>query len=237
MKIAASILASDFGHLADEIQRVESAGVDYIHLDVMDGHFVPNITIGPPVIRALRRATVLPFDVHLMVHDPGRHLAAFADAGADTLTVHVEATPHLHRLLQQIRALSVRPGVSLNPATPTSLISEVLNNVGSVLVMSVNPGFGGQVFIDRSLARIARLRTMLDDAGSHAELEVDGGINDRTAEHVAAAGAPVLVAGSAIFGREEGAAAAISGLRDAGLKGYARRATATGIGATKKRVP
>lgn len=234
VRIAASILASDFGHLAEEIRCVESAGAEYIHLDVMDGHFVPNITIGPPVIRALRHITDLPFDVHLMISDPGKHLPAFADAGANILTVHVEATPHLHRVLQQTLALGVRPGVSLNPATPTSLISEVLNDVDSVLVMSVNPGFGGQKFIDRSLVRIAELRRMLDDAGSDAELKVDGGININTAERVVAAGATVLVAGTAIFDREEGIAAAISGLRHAGSKGSLRRASAIGEGTTKK---
>jgi len=219
IKIASSILAADFAHLAKAIQSAETAGVDYIHVDVMDGHFVPNITIGPPVVRSLRRTTYLPFDVHLMISDPMRYVPAFAKAGADGLTVHVEATPHLHRVLQQIRELGVRPGVSLNPATPVGAISEILNDVDLVLVMTVNPGFGGQTLIEHTLHKIARVREMLDSAGSEAELEVDGGIGPQTAKRVVAAGATVLVAGTAIFSAPEGITTAIQAIRDAAHRG------------------
>jgi ribulose-phosphate 3-epimerase len=219
IKIAPSILAADFAHLAEAVESAEAASVDYIHVDVMDGHFVPNITIGPPVVRSLRQVTPLPLDVHLMISDPIRHVPAFAEAGADVLTVHVEATPHLHRVLQRIRDLGVRPGVSLNPATPAATISEILNDVELVLVMTVNPGYGGQVFIEHTLRKIAQVREMLDSAGSAAELEVDGGIGPQTAERVVAAGATVLVAGTAIFGAPEGVPAAISAIRQAAQMG------------------
>ncbi|MEA3341940.1 MAG: ribulose-phosphate 3-epimerase [Chloroflexota bacterium] len=222
IKIAPSILAADFARLAEALQSAEAAGADYIHVDVMDGHFVPNITVGPPVVQALRRTTALPLDVHLMISDPARYAPAFAEAGADVLTVHVEATPHLHRVLQQIRALGVRPGVSLNPATPPSAIGEVLNDIDLVLVMTVNPGFGGQAFIEHTLRKIARVRKMLDDVGSEAELEVDGGIGPRTAGQVAAAGATVLVAGEAIFGAPEGVAAALNAIRESARAGRER---------------
>ena len=224
IKIAPSILAADFACLREAIQSAEAAGADYVHVDVMDGHFVPNITIGPPVVRSLRRVTQLPLDVHLMIDDPMQYAPAFADAGADVLTVHVEATPHLHRVLQQIQSLGVRAGVALNPATPASAISQVLNDVELVLVMTVNPGFGGQAFIEQTLDKIRQVRNMLNDAKSKAEVEVDGGINPQTAERVAAAGATVLVAGTAIFGAADGVEAAIETIRQAAHRG--RRAWA-----------
>jgi ribulose-phosphate 3-epimerase len=223
IKIAPSILAADFACLREAVQSAEAAGADYIHVDVMDGHFVPNITAGPPIVRSLRRVTHLPLDVHLMISDPMRYVPAFADAGADVLTVHVEATPHLHRVLQQIRDLCVRPGVTLNPGTPAAAISQVLDDVELVLVMSVNPGFGGQTFIEQTLRKIEQIRKMLDAAGSEAELEVDGGIDPRTAERVVAAGATVLVAGTAIFGAQEGVVAAIEAIRQAACRGQEKR--------------
>ncbi len=232
IKIAPSILAADFAHLAEAVASAESAGADYIHVDVMDGHFVPNITIGPAVVRALRHVTRLPLDVHLMINAPARYVPAFAEAGAAGLTVHVEATPHLHRVLQQIRDLGVRAGVSLNPATPAVAISEVLNDVELVLVMTVNPGFGGQPFIEHALHKVARVREMLDSAGSEAELEVDGGIGPEEAERVVAAGATVLVAGKAIFGAREGVAGAIAAIRAAARRGQCAR-----VGSRQKRSP
>jgi ribulose-phosphate 3-epimerase len=219
VKIAPSILAADFARLAEAIKSAEAAGADYIHVDVMDGHFVPNISVGPPVVRAVRRVTQLPLDVHLMISDPMRYVPAFAEAGADGLTVHVEATPHLHRVLHQIRDLDVRPGVSLNPATPVAAISEILNDVDLVLVMTVDPGFGGQPFNERSLDKITRVQEMLESARSEAELEVDGGIDPRTAEQVVAAGATVLVAGTAVFGAPEGVRTGIAAIRAAARRG------------------
>jgi ribulose-phosphate 3-epimerase len=225
IKIAPSILAADFARLAEAVESAEAAGADYIHVDVMDGHFVPNITVGPPVVQAVRRVTQLPLDVHLMISDPIRYISAFAEAGADVLTVHVEATAHLHRVLQQIRSLGVRPGVALNPATPATAIGEVLNDVGLVLVMTVDPGFGGQKLIGRAVHKIAQVREMLDQARSDAELEVDGGVGPQTTEEVVAAGANVLVTGSAVFGTAGGVAAAIKTLRDAARRGQRVRAT------------
>ena len=219
VKIAPSILAADFTRLAEAIQSAEAAGADYIHVDVMDGHFVPNISIGPPVVRSVRRVTELPLDVHLMISDPMRYVPAFAEAGADGLTVHIEATPHAHRVLQQIRSLGVRPGISLNPATPANAISEILEDVDLVLVMTVDPGFGGQAFNERMPRKIAQVREMLDRAGSGAELEVDGGIGRDTAGRVVAAGATVLVVGTAVFGAPEGVAAAITAIREAARDG------------------
>lgn len=199
IKFAPSILAADFARLGQQVQDAEAAGVDYIHVDVMDGHFVPNITIGPLIVQSLRPVTRLPLDVHLMIEQPERYLADFARAGADILTVHVETCPHLHRTIQQIKELGVKAGVTLNPATPLSTLEEILPEVDLVLIMSVNPGFGGQSYIPGSTTKIARLRAMLDAIGSDADLEVDGGVNPATIGEITAAGATVLVAGSAIF--------------------------------------
>jgi ribulose-phosphate 3-epimerase len=222
IKIAPSILAADFAHLAEEVQAAEAAGADCIHVDVMDGHFVPNITVGPPVVRCLRRVTDLPLDVHLMISNPMQHAPAFADAGADILTVHVEGNPHLNHVLQSIRDLGVRPAVTLNPATPASAISEVLEDIEMVLIMTVNPGLGGQVFIENTLPKITQVRAMLDGAGSEADIEVDGGIDPQTAGRVAAAGANVLVAGTSIFQAPEGIEAAIRAIREAAQRGQAQ---------------
>jgi ribulose-phosphate 3-epimerase len=197
--ISPSILAADFGRLREEVQAVTEAGCDYIHVDVMDGNFVPNITIGQPVVRALREATHLPLDVHLMIEEPGRYVEGFAEAGADIICVHAEACRHLHRTLQQIRALGKRPAVSLNPATPLEAVRWVLADVEMVLVMSVNPGFGGQSFIPSALDRVSQLRAWLQEQGLQAEIEVDGGVVVDNAAEVAAAGATVLVSGTGIF--------------------------------------
>ena len=201
--IAPSILAADFGRLGDEVAAVTAAGCDYIHVDVMDGHFVPNITIGPPVVAALRKATGLPLDVHLMISEPDRYLEDFAAAGADLICVHVEACTHLHRTLQRIRDLGKRPAVSLNPATPLEAVHWVLEQVEMVLVMSVNPGFGGQAFIPASLARIRALRRLAADRGLSIDIEVDGGIVVENVADVVQAGANVLVSGTGIFGTDD----------------------------------
>jgi ribulose-phosphate 3-epimerase len=200
IKIAPSILSADFGRLAEEVRAVEKAGADYIHVDVMDGHFVPNLTIGPVVVAAVRKATSLPLDVHLMIENPERYIDDFARAGADLIGVHVEACPHLHRVLQQIRAAGKKSSVTLNPATPLETIAYVLQNVDQVLIMSVNPGFGGQSFIPNVLPKIQALKVEIDTIGLPIDIEVDGGIKPDNAATVAAAGANVLVAGSAIFG-------------------------------------
>jgi len=213
IKIAPSILSADFTRLGQQIAEAEAAGADYIHVDVMDGHFVPNLTIGPVVVEAVRRATRLPLDVHLMIEAPERYLADFCAAGADHLTVHVETCPHLHRTVHQIKELGCRAGVTLNPATPASSLEEILPFVDLVLVMTVDPGFGGQAFIEGMLPKIRRVRQMLNEIGSQAELEVDGGIDPEIAPRVIQAGAEVLIAGSAIFCAREGIAAAIARLR------------------------
>jgi len=212
VRIAPSILASDFGRLAAEVQAVERAGADWIHVDVMDGHFVPNLTIGPAVLRAVRRATALPLDVHLMIEAPERSLADYAAAGADRIGVHVETCPHLHRTVQQIHGLGKQACVVLNPATPAAAIEPVLAEIDQVLVMSVNPGFGGQSFIESVLAKLAQLRRWIDERGLTIELEVDGGISPDTIERAARAGANVFVAGTAVFG-EPDYRAAIADLR------------------------
>lgn len=198
--ISPSILSADFARLAEAVQMVEAGGADWIHVDVMDGHFVPNLTVGPPMVEALRKVTSLPLDVHLMMTNPDAFIPEFVDAGADLLTVHVEACPHLHRTVQSIKERQVKAGVSLNPATSVTAIEEILGDVDLVLVMSVNPGFGGQQFISSSLDKIRRIRTMMTNSRSSAHLEVDGGVNLTNVASVIHAGANVLVAGSAIFG-------------------------------------
>jgi len=212
--IAPSILSADFAKLAQEIQEVEQAGADWLHIDVMDGHFVPNITIGPLIVEAIRPHTKLPLDVHLMIENPDRYVPAFVNAGADLISIHVEADVHLHRTLQMIKQLGVRAGAVINPATPVEHIIPVLDIADYILVMTVNPGFGGQPFIPSTLDKIRRLRSILVDRQlSHIDIEVDGGIHSETAEQVVAAGANVLVAGNAIFGRHD-RAQAIAELRE-----------------------
>ncbi len=214
--IAPSILSADFGRLREEIVAVEEAGADWIHVDVMDGRFVPNLTIGPPIVKAIRGATKLPFDVHLMIVEPEKYVDAFADAGADTITVHVEACTHLHRTLQQIRARKKRAGVVLNPGTSEETLRYVMGLVDLVLVMSVNPGFGGQSFLPEVLPKVAKIRAMIDAERRPIDLEIDGGISEATAAAATQAGARALVAGNAIFTHPKGYAEAIAQLRSVG---------------------
>jgi len=212
--VAPSILSADFGRLADDVAAVEAAGADWIHVDVMDGRFVPNLTIGPPVVRAIRKATRLPLDVHLMIVEPEKYFEAFAEAGADGLSIHIEACPHAHRALQHIKSLHMRAGVVLNPSTSEEALRYVLPVADLVLVMSVNPGFGGQSFIPEVLPKVAAIRRLIDAAKLETHLEIDGGIDDLNAGRAAAAGARVLVAGSAVFTKPD-YKAAIAGLRHA----------------------
>ena len=214
VRIAPSILSADFARLGEEVRAVEAAGADWIHLDIMDGHFVPNISFGPGVVGALRPLTALPFDVHLMISPVDAYLDAFAQAGADTMTVHPEAGPHIHRSLQHIKGLGKRAGVVLNPGTPAKMLDYLLDLVDLVLVMSVNPGFGGQHFIDGQLKKIAAIRKMIDASGRAIDLEVDGGIDADSARRAIEAGADALVAGTAVFRGGPGAYAAnIAALR------------------------
>ena len=225
VKIAPSILSSDFARLADAVAEAEAAGAEWIHVDVMDGHFVPNLTIGPPVVAAVRRVTRLPLDVHLMIERPDALLDAFADAGADLLTVHQEASVHLHRTVTRIRELGARPGVAINPATPAGTLEEILPYIDLVLVMSVNPGFGGQSFIRTSVDKIRAVRESLRVRGlGNVEVEVDGGIAPDTAGLVVAAGASVLVAGAAVYNDRGSVSENIGALRQSVLSSSQRRA-------------
>jgi len=215
MKIAPSILSADFARLSDEIGDIEEGGAEWVHVDVMDGHFVPNITIGPLIVDAARRSTNLPLDVHLMIKNPDHYLEAFVKAGADIVTVHQEACTHLHRTIQKIHELGAKAGVALNPGTSLEAIRDVLPYLDLLLVMSVNPGFGGQSYIEASTAKLGRARAMLDELGSDAELEVDGGVGVSNVEEIVNAGASVVVAGSAVYGHPGGAAAGVRAIRSA----------------------
>ncbi len=216
IKIAPSILSADFRKLEDQIHAAESGGADLIHCDVMDGHFVPNISFGPMIVAAARKATSLPLDTHLMIAHPEQYVGAFRDAGTQRLTVHVEATQHLDRLVAQIREAGMQPGVAINPATPLVALEEIVDEVDQILVMTVNPGFGGQAFIERMLDKIQRLQRLLEVRKATAEIEVDGGIDENNAALVAKAGATILVAGSSIFNQSD-IAAAVRGLRKKAL--------------------
>ena len=221
--IAPSILSADFAALGEAVRSVSAGGADWIHVDVMDGRFVPNITIGIPVVAALRRVSPLPLDVHLMIVEPERYVEAFIDAGAASVSVHVEATPHLHRVVTRIRDLGALAGAAINPATPLQAIEDIAADLDIVILMSVNPGFGGQSFIEGSYDRLRRLRDLLDRRGSAAVITVDGGVDPLRAEAVVAAGGDVLVAGAAVYGASD-PAAAITALRAAGERGALARA-------------
>jgi ribulose-phosphate 3-epimerase len=199
-KIAPSILSADFSKLGEEILAVEAAGADWIHIDVMDGHFVPNITIGPGPIQSLRKITRLPFDVHLMIENPERYIDAFADAGCDVITVHVEAARHLHRIIAHIRERGIKAGVSLNPATPLVQVEPILNDIDVLLIMTVNPGFGGQKFINSALPKIRKAREMVNSTAPNVAIEVDGGVTLHNIKSIAEAGADIIVAGASVFG-------------------------------------
>ena len=214
LKIAPSILSADFGHLAEQIRAVEAAGADWLHCDVMEGHFVSNITFGPVVVQAASKLSKLPLDVHLMIEDPNKYVPDFAKAGADYITVHQEACPHLHGSLQLIKQHGAKAGVSINPGTPVSTLEEVICDADLVLVMSVNPGFGGQKFIESCLDKVARVKALIQDRGSSALVSLDGGVNASNVGAIAAKGADVVVAGSAVYGAED-VAAAVAGLREA----------------------
>ena len=198
-KIAPSILSADFAHLAQEIQKVEDAGADMIHVDVMDGHFVPNLTVGPPIVRSIRKVTRLPLDVHLMITNPDDYIKEFIKSGSDYITVHVETCPHLHRTIQIIKENGLKAGITLNPATPLSLVAPILHFVDLLLIMSVNPGFGGQSFIPQILDKIRKARRMIDESQLPVELEVDGGLNVDNIKDISEAGADIFVAGSSVF--------------------------------------
>ena len=199
VRIAPSILSADFASLGAEISAIADAGADWIHVDVMDGHFVPNISIGPAVIKAIRKKTTLPFDIHLMISPVDPYIEEFAAAGADIITAHIEAGPHAHRTIQHIKSLGLKAGISLNPSTPASSLRHILDAVDLILVMTVNPGFGGQIFIEEQLEKIKTIRKMIDETGRDIDLEVDGGVNEKTARRAISAGADVLVAGTAVF--------------------------------------
>jgi len=220
--IAPSVLSADFAALGDQVRLVTDAGADWIHVDVMDGRFVPNISIGIPVVAALKRVSAVPLDVHLMIVEPELYVEAFVEAGAASLSIHVEATDHLHRLVHRIRQLGAKAGVAINPATPLDTLAEVAPDLDMVLLMSVNPGFGGQTFIERSYDRLRRLRDLLDRTGSAATVTVDGGVDPGRAAAVVEAGGDVLVAGAAVFAASD-PAAAIAALRTAGQRGWDAR--------------
>ena len=213
--VVPSILSADFTRLGEQVAAAQSGGADRLQIDVMDGRFVPNITVGPLVVEAVRRATSLPLEAHLMIVEPERYVADFAQAGADIIIVHQEVSPHLHRTVEQIKRLGKRAGVAINPATPLANLQEILDDIDLVLCMTVDPGFGGQAFINGVLSKIARLRAMIEQHGARCDLEVDGGIHSETAPLVVKAGANVLVAGSAVFGDKDGVAAGIGRLRQA----------------------